>query len=467
MPETPALPLSTRALGAWFAAVVVGCFVVFSANLRELGLADTVPATLLAASIVRDFDLSLDEYQRLLDERAPDGYVTLRQQMEWTRAIRFERGHLRSSYPIGAAIYAAPVFAIPVALGTLHHFWDYRAVGKVAASLITALSAGLVLLCLLRFAEPRIALFLTVVYALGTDVWVVASQSLWQHGPALLSLSLATWGALRLSESGRRVDALLVSFGCGMAIVCRPQNAVSSAVIGLFALASCPRRAAELLAPAALIGALLVWYDLHAFGTLSGGYEAVYQAPAHAFRHLTPATALTMPLKEGLAGILLSPSRGLFVYSPVLAVALVALAVAAVTNRLARYLVAWVVVTLIIYGKNRLWWGGTSYGPRYLTELSLPLVLGLGMVSGRIWRHRAATAAVVALSVLGIGVQALGAFTWECGWHHFPTWIDFRPDRLWDVRDPEIGRCMRNLVTRGPTPPEFSIFKPQKRRARR
>jgi hypothetical protein len=450
---------AARPFSVWL-VVVVGCFVVYSANFRELGLADTIPATLLPASIVRHGDFNLDQFDPMLDETAPGGQGTLRQQVEWTFAIRRVKGHLRSSYPVGGAILAAPVYALPVLLGVPAHFGDYRALGKIAASLFASLSAGFVFLSLLRFTDRRAALFLTATYALGTGVWVIASQAMWQHGPALFCLSLALWAALLLNERDAVRDAWLVSLGSAMAVVCRPQDAFGALAIGLYALIGRRQRWATLILPASLIGALLVWYNLRTFGTVSGGYDALYQAPAHGYRHLTPKTVFTLPVYEGLAGLLVSPGKGLFFYSPVMAIALVLLPVAAQSKShpLGRYLLGWVAVTLYFLAKNRLWWGGTSYGPRYLTELSLPLVLSLGIIWPRIASARLLCGAVIVLSCLGIAVEALGAVTWECGWHVRPAWLDFRPERVWDYGDPEVLRCAHLLRDKGPKRPEFGLF---------
>jgi chromate transport protein ChrA len=89
----------------------------------------------------------------------------------------------------------AGCFAVPAALGLLRHFDDYRAVGKISASLFVAFSAGFLFLSLLRFTDRGAALLLTMTYALGTSVWVIASQAMWQHGSALFCLSLAVWAA--------------------------------------------------------------------------------------------------------------------------------------------------------------------------------------------------------------------------------------------------------------------------------
>jgi hypothetical protein len=225
-----------------------------------------------------------------------------------------------------------------------------------------------------------------------------------------------------------------------------------------------PHRWAPLVLPALGIGGLLAWYNLSVFDSLTGGYDALYQSPAHAFRHVTTKTVFTLPAYEGLAGLLLSPGKGLFFYSPVLAVALVLLPLSALpaakSVALGRCLTGWVFVTLYFLAKNRLWWGGTSYGPRYLTELALPLVLSLGILWPRIAAKRWLRGSIVALSCFGIAVETLGAFTWECGWHHAPSWLDFDLGRVWDYRDPEILRCARVLVTDGPKAPEFGPLAP-------
>ncbi|MBM4363853.1 MAG: hypothetical protein FJ104_14325, partial [Deltaproteobacteria bacterium] len=189
-------PLGTKLRG--FLLVTLTCLAAYTANFRELGLTDTLPATLLPASLLREGDLALDEFTPLLEERSPDGAVTLGRQVEWTRALRQVRGHLRSSYPVGAAVLAAPFYAAPVALGRLETYADYRAVGKAAASALTALSAGVLYLALCRLASARAALLLALFYGLGTPAWVIASQAMWQHGPAMLCLAVAMLAALRL-----------------------------------------------------------------------------------------------------------------------------------------------------------------------------------------------------------------------------------------------------------------------------
>jgi type IV secretory pathway VirB3-like protein len=449
--------------------LVLGCFAVYTANFRELGLADTIPATLLPARILRGFDFVLDEFAPLLNEPSPDGHSTLREQVAYTLAIRRVKGHLRSSYPIGGAILAVPVYAVPELAGWLRTFDDYRVAGKVASSLFVALSAGFVYLVVRRIVMERAAIACALLYALGTSTWSTASQAMWQHGPALLCLSVALWAALRLEDTKDGRFSLLVSLATAMTVVCRPQDSLAAFAIWVYAAiqyypasapASFPKRVALSIGPAGLVCAGLVFYNLRAFGTLYGGYEALYQSPAHGFRGLTAQTVFTLPLVEGLSGLLFSAGKGLFLYTPVAAVAFVALPVLALSRNawLARCLLLWMAGTLYFLGKNRLWWGGTSYGPRYLTELSLPVIVTLAMVWQRAGSHRAARLAGVVLAGAGVAIQALGAFTWECGWHTRPAWLDYRLERVWDYGDTEIARCAGVLLDEGPKPPDFGPF---------
>jgi len=439
-------------------AIVIGAFVLYNANGRELGLSDTLPATLLPASLVLEGNLALDEFRDLLATTSVDGMNSLTQQLEWTYAVREIDGELRSSYPVGAALLATPVYALPAAFGWLKSYDDYRLLAKISASLMVALSAGFLFLALTRVASLDVSVLLSAVYALGTSAWTIASQALWQHGPAMLCLAAALWLALRVGERGSTFEAALLSTALGLALICRLQDFVAVAAIGVYALVRRPRRWAALLLPGAALAAWLFFYNERIFHDLRGGYPALYQSPAHAWRGLEAGNVFTLPLHEGLAGVLLSPGKGLFVYAPVMALPLALLPVLALRERrsLAPYLLVWVFGTLFMLAKNQLWWGGTCYGPRYMSESMIALTFALGMA----WPGLPSSVRVVlvVLAVFGVFVQVVGVLTWECGWHISPKWLDFAPERLWDWHDPEIARCSKALFSSGPRSPDIGPF---------
>ena len=160
---------------------------------------------------------------------------------------------------------------------------------------------------------------------------------------------------------------------------------------------------------------------------------------------------------EGLAGLTLSPSRGLFIFSP-----LVVGAYGVWTTRLsersprpaqetillARYATVAGVAVLLGLRKYLVWWGGHGFGPRYLTDIMpfVGLLIGLGLVpvvaSIRARGVTLVTAVVVALAVHSVAVQAVGAFCWPSPW----TLDNTRPyvQRLWEWRDSQIVSCARS-----------------------
>ena len=92
----------------------------------------------------------------------------------------------------------------------------------------------------------------------------------------------------------------------------------------------------------------------------------------------------------GLAGVLVSPSRGLFVYAPVLLFSVAGLAAWLVRRRggvLACAALA-AAVGVATIAQFSVWWGGHSFGPRLLTDVLPAVVLGLvpiwpGSAAGR------------------------------------------------------------------------------------
>ena len=427
-------------LGPRFAALVVGLFLIFNLNFRELGLLDPIPSTLLPVSLLRDGDADLSEFRALLEADAAYGSHL------WNfGALQEIEGRLVSSYPLGAALIATPFYAVPVWLGWLETWRDFAWMGKLTASLLVALSAGFLFLAAHEIAGERVAYGIALSYALATDAWAVASQALWQHGPGMLCLSVALWLALRLERGDGARAAWGLGVALALAVLCRSLNVVPAAVLGLFVLVRQRRALVPTALPLAVAGVWQAAYNLSTYGELSGGHRALIENTWQSASGFTLENAFTFPLLEGLASILVSPGKGLLVYTPQMAFALAALIPAALDRSFAlgRYLALWIVLAAIPLAKYVLWWGGASFGPRYLCEALLPLTLVLAWLwprlAGRAWL-RAAFAASVAV---GFGVQVVGAFFAPCGWSEDPAPVDHLPERLWHCDDTQIERCLR------------------------
>jgi hypothetical protein len=427
-------------------ALAVASFVLYNANVREISSQDTVPARVLPHEVLRSGRLDLDRLFRDWPATAPLPY--------W---VQRPGAHYRSSYPVAPALLAVPVYAGPVLLGAGNSWVVLNALSKLAASLIAALSVMFVYLAArdlareLRTGEAS-AVATAVAYAAATPTWAVSSQGLWGHGPAQLGLAVALWGLVR--AEGTRRGATVAGLGAGLMVASRPSTTFMAAALAVFAMVRPGARGLRFVAALGTIGAVVAAHNLATFGTLQGGYAELHRA--HAAHHGV-ASAWSASFGEGLLGILVSPSRGLFVYSPVLLFPAAGLALW-LWRRGGGVLAAAAAVAGVGIGTIAtfsVWWGGHSFGPRLLTDVLPALVLGLVPVWPAVWRSRPTRWLVLAAFLVSSLVEVVGAFHYPSPrpveWNTSPRNVDQAHDRLWDWRDPQLLRLLRN----GPVWPGF------------
>lgn len=406
-------------------------FLAYNANLREISSQDTIPTRLLPVAIILDQRLDLDRYFRDRPDDAPLPY--------WIQRVG---GHYRSSYPVLPALLAVPIYLGPVLLLGGDSWALVNLLAKVTGSLFAALSVLFVYLGLRRLDSGVDAVGISLVYAFGTSTWSTASQGLWGHGPAQLALAVALYCVLRGEEDRRYLIG--VGIAAGLLVAARPPTGF----LGLALVASVAHRARWQSLPClASFGVITLVFLLHnvlVFGSLQGGYAKL--------------TAWTTPLGDGLAGLLVSPSRGLLVYSPVLVFALLGLTLQGrgPHARVFRWAAVGFAASVVLLSRAQIWWGGHSFGPRYVSDF-LPL-LALALVPA--WKRQATSRPlrllVLSLATWSVLVQAAGAFYHpsprDLDWNTSPEDVDVAPHRLWDWRDPQLLR----LLTHGPHPPGFT-----------
>jgi len=431
--ETPASP----ALWTWRTTVLAlfwsaGVFAIYLANGREIWSGDSVPAKYLTCAIVRGDGFYLDRYRHEVLKWWPHPgmpyYVTM------------VDGHYVSRYPIGPVLVALP-FAMPqiLLLDRTHPGWEtsdpewFDTIAKRSAAAITTLAALALLVVLLKLGLGREAWLAATAAALGSNLWCTASQSLWQHGPAALMLTLVV--LLLLPESPSRVRFALAGLTAGLLVCSRPIDLAFAVTTAVWVTIRHPRGIVWFLPPAVAIGTALIGYNRAYLGA-AGGYYSTFDA----------ATFGT-PWQEGLLGTLLSPSRGLFVFSPWTLIAVAYLPFALFQLRRAM-LLPWLLATLgahaLLISTFSCWWAGLCFGPRYWTEVIplLAIVLGLALAWAKV-RCRPVFAVSLVLIAVSIGVQLLGAAVYPSGWEEdFPLDRDTTMQRLWDWSDSELSRCM-------------------------
>jgi hypothetical protein len=353
-------------------------FVVFLANGRPIESGDTRSLARAAASLASELDFDLDEY--------PD--------VEFPFA-RESGGHKWSIYPALPALMASPVFLASRLVFELNEEGSDFA-GKVAASLFAAAACALFYLALGRRHPHGDARWAAVVLALGTSLWST-SQALWQHPAAVLWLCLALLFIVRAEED--ESWAARAGLPLALMVAARHADVALGAVLTAGILLRWPRQALRFALWAAPVAAALLVYQWGVFGA---PWRHGFSGSLGRFSEAWGA---------GQLGLLVSPGKGLLVFTPVAIVGAVGLVRAARGERwLASTLGAAFVAHLVFTGRWREWHGGECFGPRLMTD-AVPLLLffapeGLAKLQ---WVG-------ALLAGVSIGVQALGAFAYDGRW---------------------------------------------------
>lgn len=290
--------------------------------------------------------------------------------------------------------------------------------------------------------------FWIVVLGLGTSLWSVASRSVGQHAPSVLLGGTAV--LLLTSMIGQRPLPHRVLSGTALGAVLalayweRPTNLVLT-LVAVAVIGVCRRR---VLLP--LLGGLAATHVmiLAANVALVGRAIPPYFAGGRVGWH--------DEYIEAMAANVISPGRGLVLFSPFLLGAIL-LALPSRSSLMPRDLRVYTLAAgsgalgylLIVSGFEESWWAGLSYGPRFMTEsvvLLGPLaLLGLfGPTRSRVLPDSAARALAGLLIVASVVIHGGGAVSPEIDcWNarHGDA-----SDGVWSWSDPQALAAPKAVV---------------------
>lgn len=383
-------------------ALLLACFafVIYNANMRSISAGDCVPARTLPFSVLAHRSLHLEPMLEAPRAGEPLPY--------WI--IHSVRGARVSAYPIVTPLLVTPLY-LPAAviLEALHWKEPFFHCGaeimeKVSASVLACTSVGLFYLLLRRRLEPGKAILLAAGFAFGTNTWSTSSQALWQHGTAELLIVVAL---LCLTGEQTTRNAVLLGSVCALIAANRPPDAPLVAALGACGLFRARKKSPMLIFSFVLLTLPFLFYNWVTFRNLLGGY-GVMMANA-------PKFFLRSSIPEALAGLLFSPAKGLFFFSPFL-LFLAGLVRQPFRDRddrtTAIFLATGVFLQLLLYSCTD-WRAGSSYGPRFLVDM-LPILVWLLVPVVAALRGRGIVAFAVAVLV-STGPQFIGSFCYPTG----------------------------------------------------
>ncbi|MEO6029049.1 MAG: hypothetical protein ABIR79_19460 [Candidatus Binatia bacterium] len=328
-------------------------------------------------------------------------------------------GEYMGTEPPGSAVAAAPFFkwmTRPDTAASLKNVVPLVRKSKIVAAFYTAATGAILFATAARLIGPLRGLLVALIFGLGTCAWSLGSQALWAQTPMQPFLALGIDQFLRIRD--RRGHAVAAGLALGCAVACRSTSAFVLVAIGVFLLVR-ERKALALCVAGSLPPiVLLAAYNVHYFG--SPFVEAHnLMGPAVAIAKTGSPDLWSTPLWLGAAGLLFSPARGLFVFSPIMILAFWG-AYRVLRDRTLPELypiIAAAAVVMTMRFRWFDWWGGYSYGYRPLMDAIVPLAVLLIPAVGT-QRHGVLWRAVVAvLLAWSIGVQWVGTAydsqTWD------------------------------------------------------
>jgi hypothetical protein len=400
---------------------------IYLANGRALPGADGAAARYLPLSILCEGDLDFDELP--LGSLRDDGSMRL---PYWL--LRGRAGHLYPTFGVLPGVLVTPLFAVARAVDPVFSYERVLALGKLGAALLAAAAGALLWVPLRARLGLRPALVLVAVHGLGTSVWSLGSQALWQHTAAAPFLALA----LLLAHRPRALHWL--GMALGLAVLCRPSNLLLALPLVAWVALHHRRSLPGLLAMAAPTAALQIAMNLAFFEhPLRFGQALV--GPVLAASGVAGGAVWGFDPWQQVA-MWLSPSRGLLAFSPVLALGLWGLCTSLRRggDALLRWSLLGVVAVVALHGLRFDWDGGWGYGYRNTLDVVPFLVLGVCPVLGRVPRWLFAL--LFGASVL---VQVGGAVRYDIVIWNATHDLRQDPAAAWRLADSQPLAVLRDL----------------------
>jgi hypothetical protein len=357
-------------------------------------------------------------------------------------------GHVYYYFPPGSSVLSVPYVAIMNVIGVSASNADgtYNLRGDVAiqvslAAILMAAFSSLIFFTGRLLLPAGWSLVIAFGHAFGTQIWSTASRALWSDTWGILLLGFVVW-MLLAQESGRyRIRPMLLASLLAWSYFVRPTNSIPILAISIYMLLFFRPLFIRYSAVGAAWLAAFVAYSWYHFGQVLPNY---YLASRLDFHHFWTS----------LAANLISPSRGLLVFVPVIIFVgylLVRYAKQLVSLRLVVLSLTIIVAHVIIISAFPQWWAGHSFGPRFTTGLVpwFALLSILAVKARLVWHEKQSPKKFThsklemvlgaVLLACSVAINLRGATDGRTAlWNVRPINVDEKPERVWDWSDPQF-----------------------------
>ncbi|MBW2254525.1 MAG: glycosyltransferase family 39 protein [Deltaproteobacteria bacterium] len=374
--------------------------------------------------------------QTILEDRTVrlDAHVDDDFERTYSYRVRRKGEHWYHYFPMGSQVFAVPYVAtLRLAKQDMADpRKDENAQLGLCALLVATIALVLVRTGRMLVSTPE-AVGIGTIAVLGGPLASTAGTALWSSVFTALFVALALHEVVRFETGRGDVRPPWLGFVLFAAYLCRPTAALF--VLAMLIYAASRGRRLLLSVGGWAFGFLLVFvvFSLWEFGQVLPDYYAASRVGG-------------VPALEALWGNIASPSRGLLVYAPHVAIVTGIAVAARVHGRLVALIVGWAAAHWLVISTFQPWWGGSCFGPRFFTEVfpGFALLAFVALRAG--WEWKLAGSRFIALTVICVlalfavyantaqGLYEPVTAKWNWSWPHSQS-----SEYLFDWRFPQFA----------------------------
>lgn len=389
-----------------------------------------------AWSIMGDGNIELSEYEqelKALTSENPFLGEYLNPDSDY-RIYTLANDGLVNHYTIGNALAAIPLlpFAEIRYRNVENRIWKNLLVTPLIAKIYAAFTVGLFFLLARSLTQSLFAAVIaTIVFAVSTPHFGCHAGGYWSHNTGAFFLLL---GLVLLTAGGGRV-AWLSAIPLTFSLVVRPDMIIAVGLVTIYIFGKHREQFWRFATAGALLGGLYIIHCQWIYGT----WTQPYQGPVE------DVGASVAQFCNGLAGLTVSPNRGLLVFCPILLFAFIGMGITWVQTddrRSTLLLIGSIAILHLLFNALwPVWWAGWSYGPRlFAGVMGLWVLMLLPLFESA---RRPVWMLMGVCFLFGVFVQVRSLTSRDVhAWNSVPADINEDLERLWDWSDMQIFRGM-------------------------
>ncbi|MBU1849699.1 MAG: hypothetical protein KKH40_03145 [Nanoarchaeota archaeon] len=474
-------------------------FLIYNINLRVLTSADNIPAHYIPISLIKEGNFDLNEY---VDNLSKDTYLIGKENRR-PYYMFYNNGYYLSNNSVIGGLFAYPIFLVAGLFFDLSFgLWIIPYLAKLIATILCVFSSLFIFLSAKEIVNVRKSLFIAVIFSFGSNIWTLASQDLWTHTCSVFFLSMSIYFLAKALKEKEFIKYL--GFSLSGAFMSRFSNIVIILFLTLYVIFYYKDYIKQFFVYALPIMSFFLAYILFYKSGISNllyvmlitilldtilfflflflckflrmfNRKKVFitillliitvftflinlslSSPIRIFissnfykynSYLPISKYWSTSFLIGFFGTLISPSRGLFIYSPIFIFSFIFLySIFKKTKKnqldvLFFYFFICVIGLILFFSKYFHWYGGWSYGYRMTIDL-IPFLSFMLIPSFKIINKKLLLKKLFILFfVISLFIQIFGILSYDNSWNRGELVgcdIDICRERLWSIKEGQI-----------------------------